>query len=174
MMILRRIITTVFVIAALLILCIFIGITLGLVSPNLIFDYLKTFPNKWEYLLVEVIILVIGIKILFSGITSSSSNTIKLSKTSDGDVEIAKTTLQEYVTDLIKDIYGIHSTRVKVKKVKDKIMVKVDTSVEPTVNFNEVAEKVNRIAKDSITAILGNDNVEVKTNFKQIKLEKIK
>jgi hypothetical protein len=53
-------------------------------------------------------------------------------------------------------------------------MVKVDTSVEPTVNFNEVAEKVNRIAKDSITAILGNDNVEVKTNFKQIKLEKIK
>ena len=174
MMILRRIITTVFVVAALAILCVFMGITIGLVSPDLIFNYLKTFPYNWEYLFVEVIIFIICLKNLFSGLMSSSSNIIKLSKTNDGDVEISKTTLQEYVADLIKGVYGIHSTSVKVKSIKNKIMLKVDTSVEPDVNFNEVAEKVNKIAKDAVTTILGSDNVEVKTTFKQIKFKKIK
>lgn len=173
MMILRRIITTIFVLAALAVLGLCIGITVGLVPPNLIFNYLKTFPYNLEYFFVEVIILIIGLKTLFSG-AMTSSNKINLSKTNEGDVEISKTTLQEYVADLIKDIYGIHSTNVKVKAVKDKIMVKVDTNVEPNVNFNEVAEKVNRITKESIITILGSDNVEVKTNFKQIKVRNIK
>lgn len=174
MMILRRIITTIFVLATLAFLCLFIGITVGLVSPNLIFSYLKTFPYNVNYFFIEIIILIIGLKNLFSGVMSSNNNKINLSKTNEGDVEISKTTLQEYVADLIKDIYGIHSTEVKVKVVKDKIMVKVDTSVEPDVNFNEVAEKVNRITKEAIITILGSDNVEVKTNFKQIKTKKIK
>lgn len=152
------------VIAVLVTLC-----SLDVFSQRLVTEFIGSIPGNWIYAIGGVIMLLVSLRLLFAGLGIGSGHSMRLSEGPTGNVHIGKRALEEYISVLSQEIYGIYNVKVMAKLEDECINVRINASIEPGINIPEATGEIKANVKESIKKMTGIDVKEIEVYFKQIK-----
>ncbi len=152
------------VVAVLVTLC-----SLDVFSQRLITEFIGSIPGNWIYAVGGVIMLLVSLRLLLAGLGIGAGHSMQLSESPSGNVHIGKRALEEYISALSQEIYGIYNVKVVVKLEDEAIAVRINASIEPGINIPEATGEIKANVKESIKKMTGIEVREIEVYFKQIK-----
>ena len=146
-------------------------ITLGIIPPDVFMRIITTLPGNWEFAAGGAVLFMISVRLLLTGIgLTGSSNTLTLSDAENGKTIVSKRALEEYISDIAQEVYGIYRVKVVVSmEDKNTINATINASLEPGVNVFEVTEEVKDNIKETIKKVVGLEVKNIEMYFKKIK-----
>ena len=152
------------VVAVLVTLC-----SLDVFSQRRITEFIGSIPGNWIYAVGGVIMLLVSMRLLFAGLGIGGGHSMQLSESPTGNIHIGKRALEEYISALSQEIYGIYNVKVIAKLEDESINVRINASIEPGINIPEATGEIKANVKESIKKMTGIEVKEIEVYFKQIK-----
>ncbi len=147
--------------------------TLGMIPSNFFMYIITALPGNWEFAAGGVILFLISVRLLLAGIgvfSDSNSSTLMLSDADSGKTVVSKRALEEYISDIAQEVYGIYGVKVAVRtEDKTTINARIHASLEPGVNVFEITEEVKDNVKETIKKVVGLEVKNIEIYFKKIK-----
>ena len=113
--------------------------------------------------------LLVSMRLLFAGLGIGGGHSMQLSESPTGNIHIGKRALEEYISALSQEIYGIYNVKVIAKLEDESINVRINASIEPGINIPEATGEIKANVKESIKKMTGIEVKEIEVYFKQIK-----
>lgn len=125
-------------------------------SSNTIVGLVNSIKGNYLYTIGGVIILILGLKSLFSGIFSGRSRQNHIvTHMNFGDLKISDEAIEGLTESTISKIVGIRSTKILVDFMEGYISIKIKGQVAPEVNIPKVTAEIQTKVKDTIEQYTG-------------------
>ena len=182
MKILDRISLTIFSILILIIAIIICVLAFGWVSPEVIYNGIKTVLNNSvttkSILIIAVVCILLALKSIFFSTDKKEINGIKdgiLLENSDGQLVISKTTLEELVNNIVKGFDSAQDVSSKIVLDEERnLIVNVIMSVKETAVIKELSNNLQTKIKSAIKKTSDLEVKEVNISIKELHSEEQK
>ena len=146
-------------------------ITMGIMPPDFFMRVITALPGNWEFALGGAVIFIISVRLLLAGIgVLGESNTLTLADVDTGKTIVSKRALEEYISDIAQEVYGIYGVKVVVDmEDKTTINARINASLEPGVNVFETTEEVKDNIRETVKKVVGLEVNNIELYFKKIK-----
>ena len=131
------------VVAVLVVLC-----SLGIIGQTTIAAFFATIPGNWEYAVGGVIILLVSLRLLIAGLGATGMNALVLGKNTNGKVSVGKNAIENYIAEIVKDVYGVYGVKVEAKVDEESVSARINASIEPGINIPDTVEEIKYNVKD--------------------------
>ncbi|MEG0797609.1 MAG: alkaline shock response membrane anchor protein AmaP [Acidaminococcaceae bacterium] len=164
-----RIILTLYTVLMAVVAVFLVLFALGILAPTAIYTFSSTIPGRWEYAVGGVILLLVSLRLLVAGLGGTGISTLTLGDSKDGKIHVGKTALEDYMSEVAEDIYGVHNAKVAVKMVDNVLNARINASIEPGINIPDTTDEMKQTLRKSTVATLGLEVKEIEVFFKHIK-----
>ncbi len=130
------------------------------------FDHI---PGNWIFAVASIVMLLVSVRLLITGLGITGMSSLKLSEGPKGKILVGRSALENYISALAQEIYGIHHVKVIVKLEDEGIDVRINTSVEPGINIPEATAEIKNNVKESLKKVTGIEVRDIELFVKQIK-----
>lgn len=143
--------------------------SLGVFNHGALINFINQIPGNWGYAIGSVITLLVSARLLVTGLGVTEDSSLLLHDTDSGKVLVGKGAIENYVSTLSQEIYGIYNVKVIAKLTENAISVRINASIEPGINIPETTSEVKANVRESIKKVTGIEVKEIEVFFKQIK-----
>lgn len=143
--------------------------SLGVFNHSALISFINHIPGNWGYAVGSVITLLVSVRLLAAGLGITEDGSLMLNDSDNGKVLVGKGAIENYVSTLSQEIYGIYNVKVIAKLTENAISVRISASIEPGINIPETTSEVKANVRESIKKVTGIEVKEIEVFFKQIK-----
>ena len=144
--------------------------SLDLIPHRFISTFIAGIPGSTTYCVVGVILLLVSLRLLIANM-GTGSVALQLSDGAMGSVQVGKDAIEDYVSELAQEIYGVFNVKTIANLAEDGIHVRVNASIVPGVNIPATSEEVRRNVKEGLKKATGTEVKTLELFFKQIKAQ---
>lgn len=164
-----RIILTLYTVLMAFVAVFLVLFSLGIISTVNVSGFIATIPGRWEYAVGGVILLLVSLRLLIAGLGGTGVSTLTVGNEKEGKIHVGKNAIEDYISELCNDVFGVHNAKVAVKMTDNLLNVRVNASIEPGVNIPDTTEEMTQNIKKNVISTIGIDVKEVEVFFKHIK-----
>lgn len=154
-----RFILTIYSFALIILSCVAIAATSGLLSPDVFRPYLEEMlaGTNLAYLIVAIIFLVVSLRFFFSSFRSSKPKTERgIRQRSDlGEVHITLQTIQTIAERAARRVKGVRDMKTAVKSLESGNIITLRIAVDGETPLPELTQKLQQDVKDQVEGIAG-------------------
>jgi len=167
-----RFILTVYSFALIILSCIAIAITSGLVNPHFVRPYVDQILSGLQpaYLITSIIFLLVSLRFFFSAFRRTKPKSEKgIRQRSDlGEVNITLQTIQTIAERAARRIKGVRDLKTSVKTLESGNIITLRVSVDGETPIPELTQKMQADVKEQVETIAGVDVAEVSVIVKEV------
>lgn len=166
-----RIVFTVFILCFLFISVIIILLPFNVIQNNVINDvalFLNNLEGKYWVLLIGLAILLISLRLLFSGVKRNKKSKYIIKYTSLGELKISTQTIEGLTYSVTKKFNEIRDVKANVEIIDDELIILINVRVSPNVNIPEIIFKIQERVKEHVQNCTGIKVREVKFKISEI------
>lgn len=167
-----RIILTLYTILMAVVAVFLVLFTLQIIAPTTVYAFFATVPGRWEYAVGGVVLLLVSLRLLVTGLGGTGVSTLLLGDDKEGKIHVSKNAVEDYVSAVAGDIYGVHNAKASAKMIDNALALRINSSVEPGVNIPDTTDEMKQVIRKSIMATLGLEVKEIEVFFKHIQAKK--
>ncbi|MCQ2373062.1 MAG: alkaline shock response membrane anchor protein AmaP [Phascolarctobacterium sp.] len=143
--------------------------SLGVFPHNSLMSFFNEIPGNWVFAVSSVITLLVSLRLLVTGLGVTDDTSLLLNENDNGKILVGKGAIENYISTLSQEIYGIYNVKALAKLDKKFISVRISASIEPGINIPETTAEVKANVRESIKKVTGIEVKEIEVFFKQIK-----
>jgi len=167
-----RIILTLYTILMAVVAVFLVLFTLQIIAPTTVYAFFATVPGRWEYAVGGVVLLLVSLRLLVTGLGGTGVSTLLLGDDKEGKIHVSKNAVEDYVSAVAEDIYGVHNAKASAKMMDNALALRINSSVEPGANIPDTTDEMKQVIRKSIMATLGLEVKEIEVFFKHIQAKK--
>lgn len=154
MNILDRIILTIYMLLMIAVSLVIIILPFNIIPVYYINMILSQLSVNWYYCIAGIILLVISIKLLFSGVKRNGASMGGIIKPSEfGDIRISTQTFESLTLRAARQISGIKDVKVRVYMTQDGLNIYLRILVLPDINMPNIVGEVQGKIKEYVESI---------------------
>ena len=154
-----RIILTLYTVLMAVVAVFIVLFALQIISPTTVYAFAATIPGRWEYAVGGVVLLLVSLRLL-------------VTDDKEGRILVSKNAVEDYVSELTNDIYGVHNAKAVAKMVDNALNFRVNASIEPAINIPDTTDEMKQVIRKNVLATLGVEVKDVEVFFKHIQAKK--
>lgn len=167
-----RIILTLYTVLMAVVAVFVVLFALQIISPTTVYAFAATIPGRWEYAVGGVVLLLVSLRLLVTGLGGTGVSTLSLGDDKEGRILVSKNAVEDYVSELTNDIYGVHNAKAVAKMVDNALNLRVNASIEPAINIPDTTDEMKQVIRKNVLATLGVEVKDVEVFFKHIQAKK--
>lgn len=169
MTILDRIILTIYMLLMVLVSLVIVILPFNLVPLSYINLAVTELSTKWYYCIGGIVLLGISLKLLFSGVKSSSNSRGGIVKPSEfGDIKISTQTFESLSLRAVRQISGIKDVKVRVDIAPEGLTIYARLLVLPDINMTKIVTEVQGRMKEYVESITDMAVKEVRVDVENV------
>lgn len=151
-----------------------VSLVIGVLPFNLIpLSYINTavteLSTKWYYSIVGIVLLIISLKLLFSGVKSNGGSREGIIKPSEfGDIKISTQTFESLALRSVRQISGIKDVKVRVDMTPEGVAIYAKMLVLPDINMPKIVSEVQARMKDYVESMTDVSVKEVRVDVENV------
>ena len=114
-----RIILTLYTILMAVVAVFLVLFALQIIAPTTVYAFCATIPGKWEYAVGGVVLLLVSLRLLVTGLGGTGVSTLSLGDDKEGKIHVSKNAVEDYVSEIANDIYGVHNAKASAKMIEN-------------------------------------------------------
>lgn len=166
-----RIIFTVFTIFLVLISIVVIILPFNIIQNNIIDEiviFINSLEGKYWILLIGLAVLLMSLRLLFSGVKRNKKSKYIIKYTSLGELKISTQTIEGLTYSVTNSFNEIKDVKANVEIIDDELIILINVRVSPNVNIPEIIFKIQEKVKEHVQNCSGIKVREVKFKISEI------
>lgn len=145
---------------------------LQIIAPTTVYAFCATIPGRWEYAVGGVVLLLVSLRLLVTGLGGTGVSTLSLGEDKAGKIHVSKNAVEDYVSELANDIYGVHNAKAVAKMIDNALNLRISASIEPAINIPDTTDEMKQVIRKSVMSTLGVEVKDIEVFFKHIQTKK--
>ncbi|WP_069649481.1 alkaline shock response membrane anchor protein AmaP [Caloranaerobacter ferrireducens] len=166
-----RIVFAVFTIFLVLISIVIIVLPFNIIQNNIIDEiviFLNNLEGKYWIILIGLAVLLISLRLLFSGVKRNKKSKYIIKYTSLGELKISTQTIEGLTYSVTNSFNEIKDVKANVEIIDDELIILINVRVSPNVNIPEIIFKIQEKVKEHVQNCSGIKVREVKFKISEI------
>ncbi|SHH31041.1 Asp23 family, cell envelope-related function [Caloranaerobacter azorensis DSM 13643] len=166
-----RIIFTIFTIFFVLISIVIIILPFDVIQNNIIDEavlFLNSLAGNYWIILVGLVMLLVSLRLLFSGIKRNKKSEYIIKYTNLGELRISTQTIEGLTYSVTNSFNEIRDVKANIEIVDDELIILINARVSPNVNIPEVIFKIQEKVKEHVQNCSGIKVREVRFKINEI------
>ncbi|KPU28089.1 hypothetical protein TR13x_01750 [Caloranaerobacter sp. TR13] len=166
-----RIVFTVFTIFLVLISIFIIILPFNAIQSNIIDEvviFLNSIEGNYWLVLIGLAVLLISLRLLFSGVKNNKKSKYIIKYTSLGELRISTQTIEGLTHSITNNFSEIRDVKASIEIIDDELIILINAKVSPNVNIPEIIFKIQEKVKEHVQNCSGIKVREVKFKISEI------
>ena len=116
--------------------------------------------------------MLVSLRLLVTGLGGTGVSTLSLGDDKEGKIHVSKNAVEDYVSELANDIYGVHNAKASAKMIDNALNLRINSSIEPAINIPDTTDEMKQVIRKSVMSTLGVEVKDIEVFFKHIQAKK--